>query len=721
VNTIIEDVETITEESHLLPNSDADEAQSSSRSEMDAFQSDEWLFKDPQSDKFFRRDMSDPEINNHWKQIRKQFVRYKLGGFKAVERYLSAIPSQVKIIMNNCTGFLRWATIHYPDTDLVQFTETDIHSFVHSMFGDNNAYGTMKTKTQMLRDSCNAYRHRHISDGLLFSIDCMVGERPKANSILKDLCDEFGLDFAEWGAGGSHGSIPVYVAMPFLAYAVRDLRSDKTKFAVSLCGLIRKYDKVGDRQRFSQAVNACFDFYEQHQRTGDLDFFAFFNPRSGGTVHSDKLRKYYYACKAEGKECVAKEAYYALDRVHHSVPGVQRRLDASSEIWDYYWDLFNDFASLADQYLTDEKCWGDVKSHIHLTVRYAALTAMLCLTGSRSWSEICNMRNKDVVADQDNPDSVFYTTPIKKTNFGIEEVRVTHNLVLEAAETLKLCRLNFDENIYLFSNDFLGIKQFSSLDSLKRLTASRLSDGLKEYYACFTEAHPEVGKEHPYLKAHQFRHTWAEFALRMFEGNVTEEIRRHFMHSYSSYMTQEYTFNKLKAEIADDLVKKYLREILGRIVTEDIKSCVDEDFEKDLQGIAVDYLSNSMNNVVVTPDTLENFLDDVADEYVHVKAHEYGYCLSRVAFIKFNNCYDKEKGMPDYDGACYSTCVGCISFCASKKNNEAALIRQSIAHTEFAKNRIAILDVTEDDKYVQESLKAAKEGKAILNRWKAKK
>ena len=202
---------------------------------------------------------------------------------------------------------------------------------------------------------------------------------------------------------------------------------------------------------------------------------------------------------------------------------------------------------------------------------------------------------------------------------------------------------------------------------------------------------------------------------------MTEEIRRHFMHSYGSYMTQAYTFNKLKSEIADDLVRKYLREILGRIVGEEIKSRVDEEFEKDLQGIAVEYLSKSVNNVAVTSDTLDDFLDDMAVQYVHVKAHEYGYCLSRVATIKHNNCFDEETGMPDYDGACYSTCVGCVSFCASKTNNEAALIRQSIAHQEFAKNRIDILNVTEDDKFVQESLKAAKEGKAVLNKWKTKK
>lgn len=720
MNLIKENDATIFEESRDRRKQYNDEAQVSRRNDIEAFQADEWLFKDPGTDRFFSRNINLPDINNHWKQILKQYIRYKLGGFKGDKRYVSATQSRVQTVLNNCPGFLRWATIHHPNTDLVRFKETDIHAFVRTMFDEGNAYGTMVVKTQMLKDSYNAYHHRHISDGLSFKINYLSARTPKANSIVKDLCDEFGLDFAEWGSGGSHGSIPVHVAMSFLAYAVRDLRSDKSKFAVGLWGLIRKYDRGSDPKFYRQTIINCFEFYAHYKRTGDRDLHAFVRPPTGKTPHREKLKQYYYACKASGKECIAKEAR-SHTKSPYSTPEFQSALDANSESWDFYWNLGNDFISLADSYLTDEQGLVDVKDYIQLTVRYAALTVMLCLTGSRSWSEICNMRNKDVVADTDNPESVFYTTPIKKTNHGIEEVRVTHSLLKEAADTLKLCRLNLDENIYLFSNDFLGIQQVSSLDNPTRLSSSQMTEVFKRYYARFTEAHPELGKEHPDIKVHQFRHTWAEFALRMFEGNVTEEIRRHFMHSYGSYMTQAYTFNKLKSEIADDLVRKYLREILGRIVGEEIKSRVDEEFEKDLQGIAVEYLSKSVNNVAVTSDTLDDFLDDMAVQYVHVKAHEYGYCLSRVATIKHNNCFDEETGMPDYDGACYSTCVGCVSFCASKTNNEAALIRQSIAHQEFAKNRIDILNVTEDDKFVQESLKAAKEGKAVLNKWKTKK
>ena len=688
------------------------------RKDIDVFKSDDWLFKDPDNGEFYHWNMRISGLNKRWKQSLKHYILHKFGGYKGDKRFISASKVSVKCSVENAVNFLRWATLHHPDKYLVDFKEADVNEFVRHLFDEKMAYGTVTLKMQMLRDTYKAYRHRHIPDGLMFELD-YLGRLPKPNSILQVLCQEYGLDFVEWGSRKSHGSIPVYVAMSFLAYAIRDLRSNKTKFAVGFCGLIRKHGEsqfTKDKLRF--LINDCFGFYSLFKQTKSRDLYKFHLSPPDKPV--SKLREYYYACKISGKDCKAEDFYYE-EKLYQSITAVQRSLDANAEKWDLYWDLGNDFIRVAEKYLTDEEKTKDVLEHVKSTVRYAALTTMLCLTGSRSWSEICNMRNKDVVADADDPKSIFYTTPIKKTNHGIEEVRITHNLLKGAADNLKLCRLNLDDNIYLFSNDFLGVRAKGDLNNLSRVTSHRMSQALKEYYICFTEAHPEMGEEHKEIKAHQFRHTWAEFALRMFEGNVVEEIRRHFMHSYGSYMTDHYTFNKLTKEVADDLVKKYLKEILHRIIGQELQAAIDKGFVKDLQGIAVDMLSKSVEHQVVTPDRIDDFLDDLADEYVHVKAHEYGYCLSRISLIKHANCFDKESGMPDYDGACYSTCVGCVSFCASKINNEAALIRQSISHQEFAKNRISILNVGENDQLVKVSLKAAKEGKAILNKWKENK
>ena len=86
--------------------------------------------------------------------------------------------------------------------------------------------------------------------------------------------------------------------------------------------------------------------------------------------------------------------------------------------------------------------------------------------------------------------------------------------------------------------------------------------------------------------------------------------------------------------------------------------------------------------------------------------------------IKFTACYDKESGVSSFDDASFTLCSGCVSFCASKKNNEAAIIRQSIAHKEFANSRIELFKVDEGDPLLQESLKAVEQGNIILSQWK---
>ena len=82
MNLIKENDATIFEESRDRRKQYNDEAQVSRRNDIEAFQADEWLFKDPGTDRFFSRNINLPDINNHWKQILKQYIRYKLGGFK---------------------------------------------------------------------------------------------------------------------------------------------------------------------------------------------------------------------------------------------------------------------------------------------------------------------------------------------------------------------------------------------------------------------------------------------------------------------------------------------------------------------------------------------------------------------------------------------------------------------------------------------------------------
>ncbi|RRS08953.1 hypothetical protein EAG18_09675, partial [Pseudoalteromonas sp. J010] len=254
-----------------LPINPLDAATLLLRTDIDAFRSDEWLFKDPDNGEFYHWNMGIVRLNKRWKQSLKHYILYKFGGYKGDKRFISASKVSVKCVVENAANFLRWATLHHPDKYLADLKEADVNEFVRHLFDEEMAYGTVTLKMQMLRDTYKAYRHRHIPDGLMFELD-YLGRLPKPNSILQVLCQEYGLDFTEWGARKSHGSIPVHVAMSFLAYAIRDLRTNKTKFAVGFYRLLRKY---GESRFFSNnfrfLINDCFDFYTQFKQTKSRD------------------------------------------------------------------------------------------------------------------------------------------------------------------------------------------------------------------------------------------------------------------------------------------------------------------------------------------------------------------------------------------------------------------------------------------------------------------
>lgn len=694
---------------------------------LDVFDKNIWKFKDPDcktGQAFFESKIVREGVNPHWELIFKHYLVHKLGGFKGDQQYLSSSKTTLRVIMDGSMTFLRWASENHPDKYLVDMTEETINNFVSHLLDLSLTYGSVTLKMQFLRDSYKAYAYKHTPDGLLFDID-YLGRTPKPNSILHALCKKHGLDFSDWGRRKPHGSIPIYTAMTLLAYAIKDIRSNFTNFVTDYYAVLRLYkNKLGSDFRYFP--NRLFDLYPEWLERGFDDPHKFLGKASEkGSENGEIIRREYYKCKRLGiafdyKSCHKKYNLRATPNVTKDV------FERNRSSWDISYDFCNDFYEVVSKYLKPEEVryvtHCTITNYIANVLRPAVLIIFLCLTGSRSWSEIRHLRRKDVVLDSDNPKKARFTTPIKKTNHGIPEERDAFNLVSEAAQCIHVCRMDISEEQYLFSKTALGLLFTGTQYEPTMLSSGFLTSKLKQYYDKFGECQPNLYSGHPEIKAHQFRHTWAEFALRMFEGNVVEEIRQHFLHSYRSYMTNHYTFDKLTQEVSDDLVKKYLREVLGAIVSQEVIASLHDDMQKDIQGKAVQEIANSINDVVLEPEQVDSFVDDfvdtIADDYVHIRAHEYGYCLTKKSMMKFTACYDKESGVSNFDDARFTICSGCVSFCASKKNNEAAIIRQSIAHKEFANNRIEIFQVDEGDLLLQESLKAVENGNKILSQWK---
>mgnify|MGYP001433065260 CR=1 FL=1 len=77
----------------------------------------------------------------------------------------------------------------------------------------------------------------------------------------------------------------------------------------------------------------------------------------------------------------------------------------------------------------------------------------------------------------------------------------------------------------------------------------------------------QLGKRAP--SPHMFRHSWAGFALRRFDGDVLEKVRHHFRHHFGSYYTRHYVSGRLTAVQQRSLEREYLNEIFNKIATSD--------------------------------------------------------------------------------------------------------------------------------------------------------
>ncbi|NDV92793.1 hypothetical protein GTH32_16605 [Alteromonas sp. 345S023] len=680
--------------------------------------SNKWLFQCPDTGEFFEVSLEKKNVNHHWVTFYKLYIEYKLGGFKGPGFLLKASRSSIKVISECSLTFLVWATQSYPNTYLSDFTEGMVNEFVNHLFDLRMAYGTLTLRMQILRDSHDAFLLKHIPDGITFSID-YLGRKPRPNSILSAICNERGIDFFEWGARKPHGSIPIYTAMALLNYALQEIRSGKANFASEYYSLFRKYKERFAEDRLRIVFRNLFSFYKDHLISGNIDFLWFIG--GGKSCATSKvLRDQYYESKNRNQFFCPK-AFHAKYRLKKYEYQQVESFERQKQSWDLYYNLATDFIEIARANLSETQArklsHASLVSYVKNELRYSTLTVLLTLTGARSWSEISQMTADDFTPSRSSSDGVIFKTQIKKTNHGIPKDRMIYNLAMEAVSRLQSCRNTSDSDIFLFSNDFLSLRNHKSAVNTAPLGPGALSQGLRKYYDKFAKSQPLLTKKHPEIKAHQFRHTWAEFALRMFEGNVSEEIRRHFAHSYGSFMQETYTSEKLKDEIADDLVSSYLKEILTRIVDEAVLKSINSEYLSDIQGSAAELIIKASDEIVTTPEKAHEFVEQLADDYVHIRAHEYGYCLSRKDHEKHANCYDKNFGSPDYNGACFKVCINCINFCASRTNNEAALIRQSIAHRNFANIRMKLLNVDSEDTFVKTSLKASELGERFLKKW----
>lgn len=488
-------------------------------------------------------------------------------------------------------------------------------------------FGLIKIIGELVDRSNKNFHAGKLFDG--FSHRITEGFR---KSALAELIEARGLSYAEWKKGGSYGSIPLTCASLMLAEAITLIESDDAKAAVIFFNTWKKY---------KSKPGLWFGAYDR--LTAYRKFQA--HPNLAKTFPQ--------------WESSIMEIGQSLDEV------LERKLDAMP------WKSFTELTEFCTELLK------------------AALTILLLLSGFRL-SELQSMLfdSFEIAADG----TWWFKTENYKTDHGFATPICLHGLAADAANLLKgLTPLNVDQyQLPVFHHAYRdgAISAAMGWNRPKKkdwsLEEPYKIGTLRKYFKVFYTEHVVdkylgVKEVHPEVTPHQTRHTFAEFALRRFDGKVSEKLREHFRHAPGSSHTRKYTEAKVSESVKLSLENEYLAETIGRIAA----GHIDDTFF----GPAAKRIEMEIRKIsIVSPEEFDQAIKKLASKYSRFIGFEWGFCALRTNEEHLAKCHDRETGIPSPDRQ--SSPEVCTS-CPHSMNNDYqanSLKRTAWGHAEIAKS-----------------------------------
>ena len=221
----------------------------------------------------------------------------------------------------------------------------------------------------------------------------------------------------------------------------------------------------------------------------------------------------------------------------------------------------------------------------------------------------------------------------------------------------------------------------------KRLSSDRLNAYLHSYYASFCtrisqKVDFDVRDIHTSITSHQFRHSFAEFALRRYDGNIEELLRQHFLHAFDHWWTKKYTADKLDKDYVQRLNKSYIKELVPNIA-------FDSRLEPSYVGGMALYIRSIINEQVLSlpPPEVEKHIASLCSKITSITAHEYGWCLVLKEFSTQAKCADST-GAPSPTSTSQDKCTSCVNFCSSRKSHLEVNTQIVISHLDFLEQEV---------------------------------
>lgn len=419
------------------------------------------------------------------------------------------------------------------------------------------------------------------------------------------------VDWKDWLKGGTLGNFPLEYTLVLLTFSINTIRSKKVALLLAIQQAFDKTILVND-YNMSFAVRG-------DKLTKKLRQFSTYNYRDN-TTGSERINK-------------------SQDGFHKLVYD----LSDDKNIKDYVFPGLREYNNTRND------------------AAYSCLMIIIITSGIRA-SELLSL-NRDSFK-LDSIGNVSFVSEIKKTNHSISTERPITGIALEAYNLL--LRLNMKKNI-LPSDPLFDIETIPSRlliltrQSSYQAWVKRVLDKKIKYYN---------SDNHPNPTPHRFRHTWAELALRRFDGNVHEAVRSHFRHAVGSWMTMSYLKNKYHEDV-EKISKEYISELIGRAATG----------KESLFGPVGRYIIDKLRDIkAVTAEDIE----DLIEEFDIIDPHEYGYCMIRKVDRAKAKCFDRKTQSPIYNQAKFELCGSCIGS-LRLANHRDTIVRIGMAAQEHAR------------------------------------
>lgn len=558
---------------------------------------------------------------------------------------LSARKPTIETKRNQIAKLITWATINKPDASLASWSEEDVFNLLKDITFNNIQTPERRLSNSSLQfiskdlalktvwhitNSGSLYRKGLLSDGYLglSNFESLLPEFKEDLTLL-------GCDFKEWMKGGSYDSVPLEVASLLLLEAINTIHSDEAK-------AIRAYFSV---QRSTLKLSPELVFKKGN---------SIFKQVMSGNMNNKQLIK--KTKRIENFLEAVNTQFKSLEGSSHFAP-VDFLINQGG-----HRQLNNKVKELYD----------------------ACKVIFFCLTGIRV-HEMKQTNSQDYYKDGDG---VWrFKTKEDKTQKGTKQLRAIGGLAAEAADIL--CDVSYitkhdrkdGQSTYLFGY-YTAVKKHFGADE-KRVDHSGAGVSRENFrdrlIIFFNKVVDKYGNkafgEYSRIYPHAFRHSFVDFVLRRFDGNIHGAIRNHFRHSIKGEFTNAYTDSKAQENIEFAAQQNYMTELVFDMVGE---------HSQNFTGPIALFIQREVSKFeFVTEEDIGPFINELKADLKHLIPHEYGYCLVLMSRQHLAKCLDKKTGVAKVLNGCFELCSGCPNSLHNKVSHKENIIRNIISHESF--------------------------------------